>query len=97
MAFKDQFMWEQAVFSIGKHSTAMGLFLRPAYLRLPPHPGHGVDAAPPRSPPKIPQKYTEMQNVTSSMLPSLTSGRLIVCIFIKANVFKEISKRVLNN
>jgi hypothetical protein len=81
MAFKDQFMWEQAVFSIGKHFTAMGLLLCPAYLRIPPHLGHGVDAAPPRSPPKIPQKYTELQNVTSSMLPSLTSGSLIVSIY----------------
>ena len=66
MAFKDQFMWEQVVFSIGKHFMAMGQVLCPAYLSLPPHPAHGVAAAlvavPPRRLLKIPQTFTEMQN-----------------------------------
>lgn len=74
-------MWVQVVFSTGKHFMATGRLLCPAYLRLPPphRHAHGVDAAlvaaPPRSPLKIPQKYTEMQNVKSSMLQSLTSER----------------------
>jgi hypothetical protein len=83
MAFKDQFMWEQGAFSTGKHSTAMGLLLCPAYQRLPPRPA--AAAAPPRSPPKMPPNFTETQNVTSSMPPSSTSGRLIVSLLIKAN------------
>jgi hypothetical protein len=101
MAFKDQFTWEQGVSSIGKHCTAMGLLLCPACERLPPRPAHGVDAAPvaapPRSPPKTPQNYTGKQNATTSMPPSSTSGRLIVSLLIKPNVFREMSKRVLNN
>ncbi len=51
MAFKDQFMWEQVVFSIGKHFMAMDLLLCLAYLLFPPHPTHGS-----RSPLKILQK-----------------------------------------
>ena len=94
MAFKDQFMWEQVVFSIGKHFMAMGPVLCPAYLRLPPHPAHGVAAAlvaaPPRSPLKIPQTFTETQNGKSLMLQSLTSGRLIVSLVIEAIGFRQI-------
>lgn len=87
MEFKDQFMWEQVASSTGKHFMAMGLLLYPAYQRPLPHPARGVDAAlvaaPPRSPPKIPQKNTEMQNGKSLILLYLTSGRLIVSLLIK--------------
>lgn len=65
MAFKDQFMWEQVVFSIGKHSMAMALQICPIYQRLlhHHHHAHGVAvvpvAAPPRSPLKISQRFIE--------------------------------------
>ena len=85
MAFKDPFMWEQVVFSIGKHSMAMDLLLCLAYLRLLPHPAHGLASAPPRSPLKILQRFTEMQNRKNLMLASLTSRRLIVSLVVKKN------------
>lgn len=64
MAFKDQFMWVQVVFSIGKHFMAMDLLLCPAYPRLL-HVAHlaesAVAAAGPRRPQKICLKFTEIQ------------------------------------
>lgn len=42
MAFKDQFMWEQVVFSIDKHYMAMDLLLCQLYARILPLAVHVV-------------------------------------------------------
>lgn len=66
MESKDLCMWVQVVCSTDKHFMAMDLLQCPPYPRLP-HLAHGVAAAPAaaplRSPVKISQRLTEMQNV----------------------------------
>ncbi|KAK3035044.1 hypothetical protein RJ639_034834 [Escallonia herrerae] len=82
MVFKDQFMWEQVVFSSGKHSMGTGLHLSGVYPRLL-HLVHGVAAvvvaaAVPKKSPKISQRFNVNQKGKTSMLLFSTLGRLRV-------------------
>ena len=77
-------MWEQVVFSIGKHFMAMDLLRCPACPSLLPHLAHGVAAARVAARAKrllkIRQSFTGMQNGKNLMLPYSTLGRLKVSL-----------------
>ncbi|KAL4331909.1 hypothetical protein GQ457_07G029760 [Hibiscus cannabinus] len=80
MESKGQFMWEQVVFSIGKHFMDMYHLQCPVFPSPLPHHAHGMAAARvaarPRSLLKIHQSFIKMQNGKNLMLPSSTLGRL---------------------